>query len=93
MYMYVHMISSLYLCDVFDTGLPSWGIAWYVDGVLIPELHLQRGITYTFRVAGGWDNSTQSKYHPFYITDSVDGGYEQVYYVFISNLISIEVNR
>ena len=55
----------------FKSGLPSWGIAWYIDDTLIPELHLQRGVNYTFKVSGGKD-------HPFYITDSIVGGYSQV---------------
>ncbi|XP_067929644.1 protein Skeletor, isoforms B/C-like isoform X1 [Watersipora subatra] len=59
------------------TDLPSWGIAWYINGILVPELHLQRGISYTFRVAGGTNSSLGSMYHPFYFTNSVEGGYEQ----------------
>ena len=59
-------------------GLPSWGIAWYINGILVPELHLKRGVAYTFRVAGGDNRSDGSKYHPLYITDSPKGGYEQV---------------
>ncbi|XP_067928639.1 protein Skeletor, isoforms B/C-like [Watersipora subatra] len=57
------------------TGLPSWGIAWYINGVLIPELHLERGVSYTFLVGGGTDPSEGSMYHPFYFTDSIKGGY------------------
>ena len=59
-------------------GLPSWGIAWYINGILVPELHLKRGVSYTFRVAGGTDTSMPSKYHPLYFTDSIEGGYERV---------------
>lgn len=59
-------------------GLPSWGIAWYVNGILVPELHLKRGVTYTFRVGGGTDAAQGSMYHPFYITDNQEGGYGQV---------------
>ena len=58
-------------------GSPSWGIAWYVNGILIPELHLKRGETYTFRIAGGNDRSQGSKYHPVYITNDPHGGFEQ----------------
>ncbi|KOB77550.1 Protein Skeletor, isoforms B/C [Operophtera brumata] len=36
------------------TGHPSWGIAWYINDQLIPEL-----------------------YHPFYISDSSEGGFSQ----------------
>ena len=55
------------------TGQASWGIAWYLDGVLIPELVIQRGSTYTFMVEGGSDPNEPSEYHPFYITTSSTG--------------------
>ena len=55
-------------------GRPGWGIAWYINGVLIPELVLQRGRTYTFIVEGGSDSTDPGNYHPFYITDSIEGG-------------------
>ena len=59
-------------------GLPSWGIAWYINGILVPELHLKRGESYTFRVAGGSNPSEGAKYHPLYFTDSDKGGFSQV---------------
>jgi hypothetical protein len=34
-------------------GQPSWGIAWYIDDLLIPEIYVERGETYTFLVEGG----------------------------------------
>lgn len=40
------------------TGNPSWGIAWYLNDLLIPEVWVERGQTYTFIVEGG-DNSAQ----------------------------------
>ena len=45
-----------------------------MDGVLIPELVVTRGSTYTFIVEGGTDENDLSQYHPFYITDSISGG-------------------
>ncbi|CAG9858428.1 unnamed protein product [Phyllotreta striolata] len=59
------------------TGLPSWGIAWYINDLLIPELTLERGQTYTFKVEGGDDSSNPARFHPFYITDSKEGGFGQ----------------
>ncbi|KAK7794155.1 hypothetical protein R5R35_005362 [Gryllus longicercus] len=59
------------------TGLPSWGIAWYVNDLLIPEIFVERGQTYTFVVEGGIDPTNPAKYHPFYITDNKEGGYGQ----------------
>ncbi|CAG0891716.1 unnamed protein product [Cyprideis torosa] len=54
----------------------GWGIAWYINGLLIPEIYVVRGKTYTFVVEGGDDPSNPAKFHPFYITDDPDGGYE-----------------
>ena len=65
-------------CDdyCFTTGQPGWGIAWYINEQLIPELTLMRGENYTFRVFGGNNASiaNRASYHPFYITDSSSGG-------------------
>ncbi|XP_022080796.1 protein Skeletor, isoforms B/C-like [Acanthaster planci] len=59
------------------TGKVGWGIAWYVNSLLIPEITVQRGTTYTFEVHGGNDPALAAKYHPFYITDDSEGGYVQ----------------
>jgi len=56
------------------TGQPGWGIAWYINGTLIPALEVQRGRTYTFIIEGGTDANNLAQFHPFYITDSVNGG-------------------
>ncbi|KAF5296682.1 hypothetical protein FQR65_LT10223 [Abscondita terminalis] len=58
------------------TGHVGWGISWYINGLLIPEINVVRGKTYTFVVEGGSDPETPAKYHPFYITDDPIGGYE-----------------
>ena len=55
-------------------GQVGWGIAWYINGYLVPELVLRRGNTYTFNVQGGDDPIDISNYHPFYITNSLSGG-------------------
>lgn len=59
------------------TGHPSWGIAWWINDRLIPELYVERGQTYTFIVEGGLDSTNPAHYHPFYICDSSEGGYGQ----------------
>lgn len=78
------------------TGKPSWGIAWYLNDLLIPELYVERGQTYTFLVEGGDDHTQPARYrllklmflnelndqplfryHPFYISDSDEGGFGQ----------------
>lgn len=79
-------------------GHPSWGIAWYLNDLLIPEVYVERGQTYTFLVEGGNDETQPARYvlnllyliitiefffvyvlryHPFYISDSDEGGYGQ----------------
>nr|QUP51775.1 knickkopf 3 [Locusta migratoria] len=58
------------------TGHVGWGISWYINGLLIPEINVVRGRTYTFVVEGGLDPETPARYHPFYITDDPVGGYE-----------------
>lgn len=59
------------------TGQPSWGIAWYINELLIPEITVERGKTYVFIVEGGNDPTKPAKYHPFYITTSPEGGFGQ----------------
>ncbi|XP_038065022.1 protein Skeletor, isoforms B/C-like [Patiria miniata] len=59
------------------TGKTGWGIAWYVNGLLIPEITVKRGVNYTFTVFGGDDSEKSAQYHPFYITDDSEGGYAQ----------------
>lgn len=58
------------------SGHVGWGISWYINGLLIPEINVVRGKSYTFVVEGGNDPETPAKYHPFYITDDPVGGFE-----------------
>ena len=59
----------------YNSGQPGGKLAWYINGLLVPELTLTRGERYTFEVYGGSnDGSTMDGYHPFYITDSPTGG-------------------
>ncbi|XP_042900194.1 protein Skeletor, isoforms B/C [Parasteatoda tepidariorum] len=57
------------------TGRSSPGVAWYVNGLLSPELYLRRNRRYTFIVEGGNEPYDARFYHPFYITDDSHGGY------------------
>lgn len=57
------------------TGRSSPGVAWYINGLLSPELYLRRNRRYTFLVEGGNDPYNARFYHPFYITDDSHGGY------------------
>ncbi|XP_071441647.1 protein Skeletor, isoforms B/C [Hetaerina americana] len=58
------------------TGHVGWGISWYINGLLIPEINVVRGRTYTFVVEGGHDPEIPARYHPLYITDDPIGGYQ-----------------
>ncbi|XP_015517045.2 protein Skeletor, isoforms B/C isoform X1 [Neodiprion lecontei] len=58
------------------TGHVGWGISWYINGLLIPEINVVRGKKYTFVVEGGSDPEVPARYHPFYITDDPIGGYQ-----------------
>nr|XP_031843267.1 protein Skeletor, isoforms B/C isoform X1 [Nomia melanderi] len=58
------------------TGHVGWGISWYINGLLIPEINVVRGRKYSFVVEGGEDPDTPARYHPFYITDDPIGGYQ-----------------
>ncbi|CAH1404632.1 unnamed protein product [Nezara viridula] len=58
------------------TGHVGWGIAYYINGLLIPEIHVVRGHTYSFVVEGGLNPEVPAKFHPFYITDDPVGGYQ-----------------
>ncbi|XP_011500407.1 PREDICTED: protein Skeletor, isoforms B/C [Ceratosolen solmsi marchali] len=60
------------------TGHVGWGISWYINGLLIPEIHVVRGKKYTFVVEGGENDATPARYHPFYITDDPVGGYQHM---------------
>ena len=58
------------------SGRVGWGIAYYVNGLLIPEITVVRGKQYTFVVEAGNDPTRSAKRHPFYITDDFEGGFE-----------------
>lgn len=53
----------------------GWGIAYYINDLLVPVLVVERGKTYTFSTRTGDDLTNAARYHPLYITDSDKGGY------------------
>ena len=59
------------------TGSPGWGIAWYINSLIIPEITVMRNKEYTFIINGGDNPDQTANYHPFYITDDEVGGYAQ----------------
>ena len=73
-YIFYDHYSYYYIVCTYSTGQAGWGIAWYINGTLVPELVVERGRTYTFLVHGGDNPDDDSNYHPFYITDSRNGG-------------------
>ncbi|CAB3381569.1 Hypothetical predicted protein [Cloeon dipterum] len=54
------------------------GLAWYINGFLIPELTMKRGLTYIFKVKGGNNPHSAEFYHPLIITDEPTGGYDRL---------------
>ncbi|XP_011497240.1 PREDICTED: protein Skeletor, isoforms B/C [Ceratosolen solmsi marchali] len=60
------------------TGQTSMGLAWYINGQLVPELYLRRGLIYNFLVYGGNNPHSPNLYHPLIITDDPHGGYDRL---------------
>lgn len=60
------------------TGHVSNGLAWYLNGLLIPELYLRRGLTYVVKVRGGNNPHSPEYYHPMVITDEPRGGFDRL---------------
>lgn len=60
------------------TGHVSNGLAWYINGQLVPELNLRRGLTYAFKVRGGNNPHSPEYYHPMVITDEPRGGFDRL---------------
>lgn len=57
------------------SGYANPGYAWYIHGYVTPELYMQRGLTYSFRVEGGNNPHNLETYHPFIITNEVTKRY------------------
>lgn len=53
-------------------------MAWYINGLLVPELWLRRGLTYEFKVRGGNNPHSPEYYHPLVITDEPRGGFDRL---------------
>ena len=60
------------------TGMPSNGLAWYINGLLIPEIWMKRGFTYAIRIYGGNNPHSAEYYNPLIITDEPHGGVERL---------------
>ena len=51
----VYFYISTYSFFLLVLGHVGWGIGWYINGLLIPEIYVVRGKTYTFVIEGGND--------------------------------------
>lgn len=60
------------------TSHVSNGLAWYINGMMVPELWLRRGLTYSFKVRGGNNPHSPEFYHPLVITDEPRGGFDRL---------------
>ncbi|KAL3269598.1 hypothetical protein HHI36_008662 [Cryptolaemus montrouzieri] len=60
------------------TGQPATSLAWYINGYLVPEIWLRRGLTYAFKVYGGNNPHMAELYHPLIITDESHGGFDKL---------------
>jgi hypothetical protein len=54
------------------------GLAWYINGLLVPELTMRRGWNYQFLVRSGNNPHSAEHYHPFVITDEPRGGFDRL---------------
>ncbi|XP_066247644.1 protein Skeletor, isoforms B/C isoform X1 [Euwallacea similis] len=59
------------------TGIKSYGVCYYINDKLLPELTVERGQTYTFIVETGASSANPPRFHPLYITDSKEGGFDR----------------
>ncbi len=50
------------------------GTGIYLNGLLAPDLTLERGVEYTFVIETGLGTDVDETFHPFYITDDEAGG-------------------
>ncbi|KAI6661622.1 Protein Skeletor, isoforms D/E-like [Oopsacas minuta] len=55
------------------TGKIGLDVAWYLNGLLIPEVYIKRGSKVVFFVNGGNNETIESQNHPLYITSSKEG--------------------
>jgi len=60
------------------TGLPASNLVWYIEGLMVPDIYLKRGYSYSFKVQGGSNPNSAEFYHPFIITDEHVGGYDRL---------------
>ncbi|KAF5296679.1 hypothetical protein FQR65_LT10220 [Abscondita terminalis] len=60
------------------TKQTSASLAWYINGQLIPEIWVRRGLTYSFKVHGGNNPHSAEFYHPLIITDEQHGGFDRL---------------
>ena len=58
-------------------GKKGEGTALYVNGLLTPDIYLERGNRYTFLIeTGAGDLGNYEDFHPVYITSDSSGGHQ-----------------
>ena len=58
-------------------GKKGEGTALYVNGILTPDIYLERGNRYTFLIeTGAGDLGNYEDFHPVYITSDSSGGHQ-----------------
>ena len=61
---------------LFFTGLGAEGSAFFVNGLLAPELYLEREKDYVFVVETGLGTDAEGTFHPLYFTSDNLGGFQ-----------------
>ena len=57
------------------SGLGTEGAAFYVNGLLTPDIYLQHGVNYTFVIETGLGRN-DAQFHPMYVTTDSEGGFQ-----------------
>jgi hypothetical protein len=52
------------------------GTALYVNGLMAPDIYLERGRTYSFVIETGLGSDPDQTFHPVYITSDPTGGHQ-----------------
>ena len=70
---------NVVLATISAIGPQGEGRAFYVNGMLTPDIYLVRGQKYTFMIetgVGNKENADADTFHPVYITDDPSGGHQ-----------------
>ena len=69
--------TSIYILQNEGIGKKDGGTALYANGLLTPDIYLERGSRYTFLIeTGAGDIGNYEDFHPIYITSDSSGGHQ-----------------